>query len=61
MFRLVFAYLDPAIGATVIQLVLAGFVGIGAVVKLRWKSIKKAFGRGDQQVVIPEELTDTPQ
>ena len=61
MFRSVFAYLDPGVGATVVQLVLAGTVGIGALVKLRWKSVKRALGGSDEQVAIPEKATETHQ
>ena len=58
MFRFVLAYVDPGVGATVLQLALAGTVGIGALVKLRWQSIKKAFGRDDEPVAIPEKATE---
>lgn len=60
MFRSVFAYLDPGVGATLIQLVLAGTVGIGALIKLRWNSVKKIFGRDDEPVMVPEEVSETP-
>lgn len=43
-----FSYIDPAAGATIMQLVVAGTVGIGAVVKLKWSSIKSLFNRTDQ-------------
>ena len=39
------AYVDPGVGATVMQLVLAGAVGIGALVKLRWESVKGLLAR----------------
>lgn len=58
MLRTVIAYVDPGIGATALQLVLAGTVGIGALVKLRWQSIKRAFGKGDEPVVNPEEAAE---
>ncbi|MFV1961811.1 MAG: hypothetical protein ACC658_08245 [Acidimicrobiia bacterium] len=40
-----FAYVDPGAGATLMQLVLAGTVGIGAIVKLKWHSIRSLFRR----------------
>jgi len=42
---LITAYIDPGTGATLMQLVLAGTVGIAAVVKLKWHSIKSFFKR----------------
>ena len=60
VFGFVFGYVDPGVGATVLQLALAGTVGIGALVKLRWQSIKKALGRGGEPVTTPEEVTESP-
>jgi len=42
---MVLGYLDPGTGATLMQLVLAGTVGIGAIIKLKWNSIRSLFGR----------------
>jgi hypothetical protein len=61
VFNSVLAYVDPGVGATVVQLVLAGTVGIGALVKLRWKSVKKSLGGSDEQVAIPEKASETRQ
>ena len=62
MFRTVLAYVDPGVGATVLQLALAGTVGVGALVKLRWRSIKKALGREeDASTATPEEATESSQ
>ena len=41
-----YAYIDPGVGATVMQLVLAGVVGVGALLKLRWRQIRGFFQRG---------------
>ncbi|MGI9584788.1 MAG: hypothetical protein ACR2N7_04290 [Acidimicrobiia bacterium] len=49
-----FSYIDPAAGATIMQLVVAGTVGIGAVVKLKWTSIKSLFTRSDAGDDAPE-------
>ncbi len=43
--RLVLGYIDSGTGATLMQLLLAGTVGVGAVVKLKWHSVKALFGR----------------
>lgn len=46
------AYVDPGVGATVMQLVLAGAVGIGALIKLRWDKVKSLFSRdADEEAV----------
>lgn len=41
----IIAYVDPGAGATLMQLVLAGTVGVGAIIKLKWHSIRSLFGR----------------
>lgn len=41
----IMAYVDPGTGATLMQLALAGTVGIAAVLKLKWHSIKAFFKR----------------
>jgi len=46
MFRII-GYVDPGTGATLMQLVLAGTVGIGAIIKLKWHSIRSLFGRSE--------------
>jgi hypothetical protein len=45
--QLPLAYVDPGTGATMMQLVLAGTVGISAIVKLKWNSIRALFQRSD--------------
>jgi hypothetical protein len=42
-----FGYIDPVAGATIMQLVVAGTVGIGAVVKLKWHTIRGFFEKSD--------------
>lgn len=36
-------YVDPGTTATLMQLVLAGVVGISALIKLKWHQIKRIF------------------
>jgi hypothetical protein len=57
----VIAYVDPGVGATILQVVLAGTVGIGALIKLRWRSIKRAFGEEDAPDVAAERVDDSPR
>lgn len=59
MLEPIIAYIDPVAGATIMQLVLAGTIGIGALVKLRWQSIKKALGRADKPSADLEESQKT--
>ncbi len=39
------AYLDPGSGSFIIQLLIAGLVGAGFLVKAYWKKIKGLFNR----------------
>ncbi len=39
------AYLDPGSGSFIIQLLIAGLVGAGFLVKVYWKKIKGLFSR----------------
>ncbi len=58
-----FGYIDPAAGATIMQLVVAGTVGIGAVVKLKWHTIRGFFDKSDAALVpsdAPLDVDDIP-
>ena len=59
MLEPIVGYLDPGAGATILQLVLAGTVGIGALVKLRWQNIKNAVGRGDESAEDVDRASET--
>jgi len=39
------AYLDPGSGSFVVQLLIAGLVGAGFLIKVYWKKIKNFFTR----------------
>lgn len=39
------AYLDPSSGSFIIQLLIAGLVGAGFLVRVYWKKIKGLFSR----------------
>jgi hypothetical protein len=41
------AYLDPGSGSFLIQLLIAGLVGVGFLVKAYWKKIKRLFNRNE--------------
>ena len=48
-----FGYVDPGTGATLMQLALAGTVGIGAIVRLKWNSIRSLRrGSGSEQAEL---------
>ena len=44
--RIAAAYIDPAAGSLVLQLVLGGVAGAGVVLKMSWRRLKSLFGRG---------------
>jgi hypothetical protein len=41
------AYLDPGSGSFLIQLLIAGIVGAGFLIKVYWKKIKGLFVRSE--------------
>ncbi len=41
------AYLDPGSGSFLVQLLIAGLVGAGFLIKAYWKKIKGLFTRSD--------------
>ncbi len=55
--RTLFSYVDPGAGATLVQLALAGVVGIGAIFKAKWARISEMFSRSDKadEVDAPTE------
>jgi hypothetical protein len=38
-------YLDPGVGSVVLQVIIAGVLGVGVFIKLFWKKIKSFFGK----------------
>lgn len=46
-------YLDPGSGSILIQLLIAGLLGAGILIRASWKRILKLFGRGK-----PEQVDD---
>ncbi|OGN94033.1 MAG: hypothetical protein A2Y88_01325 [Chloroflexi bacterium RBG_13_48_10] len=52
------AYLDPGSGSFLVQLLIAGIVGAGFLIKVYWKKIKSLFHRSDSE---KEEDSDVQQ
>ena len=49
--RPAYAYIDPAAGSLVLQVLLGGVAGVAVIVKLYWHRITSLFGRS----VEPEQ------
>jgi len=43
------AYLDPGTGSLLIQLLLAGLLGIGVAIRIFWKNIKGLFTKNNKE------------
>lgn len=41
------AYLDPASGSMILQLVLGGAAGVAVALRLLWRRLGRVFGRRD--------------
>jgi len=52
------AYLDPGSGSFLVQLLIAGLVGAGFIIKAYWKKIKGLFNRSASK---EEDDTDVKQ
>jgi len=48
------AYLDPGTGSLIIQLVLAGLLGIGVAVRIYWQKIVSFFNKNKDQDTLDE-------
>lgn len=48
-------YLDPGFGSMVLQMVLAGLLGAGVIIRLFWKRIKGLFSKNKTE---PTEIRD---
>lgn len=46
MMHLLFGYLDPGAGSMLLQMILAGALGLSFTIKTYWKRIKGFFHRG---------------
>jgi hypothetical protein len=50
------AYLDPGSGSFLIQLLIAGVVGAGFLIKAYWKKIKGLFNRSEATKEDDEQI-----
>ena len=55
IFAKVHPYLDPGSGSLILQMLLAGLLGAGVVLRIFWKKIKMLFGKGDVEEVESED------
>lgn len=47
--RPAYAYLDPASGSLLVQLIVGGLAGLSVLARLFWKRITSAFKRGSRR------------
>lgn len=40
-----YAYLDPGTGSLIIQILIAGFLGVSYYIKVNWKKVKNYFAK----------------
>jgi len=52
------AYLDPGSGSFLVQLLIAGLVGVGFLIKAYWKKIKGLFNRSDSKIEDDSEIQE---
>lgn len=58
------AYLDPGSGSIILQMILAGILGIGVFLKVFWKKITGLFRHGkahETKTVDPTEISEEDQ
>lgn len=51
-------YLDPGSGSFLLQLLIAGLLGLGIALRASWGKIRKMFGKGQAKDNIPEDDND---
>jgi hypothetical protein len=55
------AYLDPGSGSFLIQLLIAGAVGLAFILRGYWGKIKALFNRSSTKPETTEDSDDTPE
>jgi len=45
------AYLDPGSGSILLQLIIAGLLGLGIVLRSQWSKIKRLFKRKEEDAI----------
>lgn len=53
------AYLDPASGSLIFQMVVAGIVSVAAVLRIYWRRIKAFFAREDAEATVASDHSST--
>jgi len=48
-------YLDPGTGSLILQVLLAGVLGAGIIVRIFWKRIRSLFGKKDIEKLGEED------
>ncbi|NTW43065.1 MAG: hypothetical protein HGB14_01230 [Anaerolineaceae bacterium] len=52
-------YLDPGFGSMILQLVLAGILGVGVIIRVFWKRIRGLFGKKEKDILeMDDDLND---
>lgn len=51
-------YLDPGSGSFLLQLLIAGLIGLGIALRASWGKIRKMFGKGQEEDNISEDDND---
>ncbi|MFH2103603.1 MAG: hypothetical protein ABIJ39_09660 [Chloroflexota bacterium] len=44
-------YLDPSSGSILLQLIIAGLLGLGIVLRSQWSKIKRLFKRKEEDAI----------
>jgi len=60
-FSKIMAYLDPGSGSILIQMLVAGLLGAGLLIRSQWAKIKKLFGmkpRNEGEDDLGDDLLD---
>ena len=48
-------YLDPGFGSMILQLVLAGLLGAGVIIRIFWKRIRTLFGKTSEDILDKDD------
>jgi hypothetical protein len=53
-------YFDPGSGSVILQIIMAGLLSGGVLVRIFWKKIKAFFTRNDQSQLEDADPTEIP-
>lgn len=51
-------YLDPGTGSVILQVIIAGVLGAGVILKLFWKRIKSVFVKKETAETKPKNMEE---